>query len=261
MAGALTYNASFDCNAAKVVITPKGWPLRDAFMRRLEAALSAAPPREPYYPGARQRWEAFTAGRADVRRFAGSAQDILPWTLCPGLDANARDHAFRTESFCPVLFETSVGSADPLEFLEQAVAFANERLWGTLNATLIVHPATLEDASLATALQRAISRLRYGAVGVNAFPGLIFGFLTPPWGSHPSSSAADIQSGTGWVHNTPMLEGIEKAVAWHPLTSSPKPPYHPSHRTAHVLLRRITSLEEHAKWTRVPAVVAAALRG
>ena len=65
----------------------------------------------------------------------------------------------------------------------------------------------------------------------------------------------------GWVHNTPMLEGIEKAVAWHPLTTSPKPPYHPSHRTAHVLLRRMTSLEEHAKWTRVPAVVAAAVRG
>ena len=261
VAGALTYNASFDCNAAKVVITPKGWPLRDAFMRHLEATLSAASPREPYYPGARERWEAFTAGRAEVRRFAGSAKGVLPWTLCPGLDANARDDAFRTESFCPVLFETSVGSADPLGFLEQAVAFGNERLWGTLNATLIVHPATLKDASLATAVQRAVSRLRYGAVGVNAFPGLLFAFLTPPWGGHPSSSAADIQSGTGWVHNTPMLEGIEKAVLWHPLTTGPKPAYHPSHRTAHVLLRRMTSLEEHAKWTRVPAVVAAAIRG
>src|SRR5205085_9234391 len=42
VAGGLAYQASFDCHAAKVVITPKGWPLRDAFMRRLEAALSAA---------------------------------------------------------------------------------------------------------------------------------------------------------------------------------------------------------------------------
>jgi len=34
---------------------------------------------------------------------------------------------------------------------------------------------------------------------------------------------ADIQSGTGWVHNTTMLEGVEKAVLRHPLTIVPKP--------------------------------------
>jgi hypothetical protein len=58
-----------------------------------------------------------------------------------------------------------------------------------------------------------------------------------------------------------MLEGVEKAVARHPLTTKPKPAYHLSHRTAHVLLRRMTSLEERASWTKVPAVVAAAMRG
>jgi len=262
VASALTYNASFDCNAAKVVITPKGWALRERFLQYVERALAAAPLRQPYYPGARERWQAFTAGRGDVRRFGSTVDGQLPWTLCPGLDSDNRDErAFREESFCPVLFETSVGSPDPLDFLDQAVAFANDRLWGTLNATLIAHPRSVKDHRVSAALDRAIVALRYGAVGVNAFPGLLFAYGTPPWGAHPSSSPADIQSGTGWVHNTPMLAGIEKAVARHPLTVKPKPAYHLSHRTAHVLLRRMTALEERASWAKVPGVVAAAMGG
>ena len=60
----------------------------------------------------------------------------------------------------------------------------------------------------------------------------------------PGSRSEDIQSGTGWVHNTSMLEGVEKAVLRHPLTIVPKPATFPSHRTAHTLLRRLTSLDE-----------------
>jgi len=70
----------------------------------------------------------------------------------------------------------------------------------------------------------------------------------------------DIQSGQGWVHNTSMLEGVEKAVLRHPITAMPKPVYFPSHRSAHVLMRRMTALEENASWTRVPGVMAAAMK-
>lgn len=82
-----------------------------------------------------------------------------------------------------------------------------------------------------------------------------------PMGAYPGSTPADIQSGAGWVHNTPMLEGIEKTVMRHPLTLMPKPATYPSHRTAHTLLRRLTYLEETAGWGKVPGVVAAAMRG
>jgi hypothetical protein len=58
-----------------------------------------------------------------------------------------------------------------------------------------------------------------------------------------------------------MLEGIEKTVLRHPLTAVPKPTTFPSHRTANVVLRRLTRLEERASWWRVPGVVAAAMRG
>ena len=101
-----------------------------------------------------------------------------------------------------MIAETAVGTADPVEFLDAAVPFANDRLWGTLSAGLVVHPRTMKHPATAAAVERAIAGLRYGTVTVNAWSGLSFSFGTPPWGAHPSSTPADIQSGAGWVHNT-----------------------------------------------------------
>ena len=63
------------------------------------------------------------------------------------------------------------------------------------------------------------------------------------------------------MHNTTMLEGIEKAVLRHPLTMVPKPATFPSHRTSHIVNRRLTYLDERASWAKVPGVIAAAMRG
>ncbi len=262
VASGLIFNASFNCNAPKVLVTPKGWAQREAFLRGVERALSHTPARKAYYPGAQDRWRAFSEARSRARKFGDAGTDTLPWTLIPGLDPDDRgERAFAVESFCPILFETQVGSADPVVFLEQAVDFANKRLWGTLSAGLIVHPKTLNDPRLGEAVERAIVNLRYGSVCVNAWSGYVFAWGAPPWGPHPSSTLADIQSGRGWVHNTMMLEGIEKAVLRHPITIKPKPVTFPSHRTAHMLMRRLTVLEQSASWTKVPGVIAAAMRG
>ena len=261
VAAGLTYNAAFDCNANKVLILPKGWAHRDAFLAGLERALSKAPLRKAYYPGARESWRSYTAERLTACRFGTESEEVLPWTLVRDVDSENRlERGFTSESFCPVLFETQVGSDDPVEFLDKAVNFANERLWGTLSAGLVVHPKTMKDPVLAGSVERSIATLRYGAVCVNAWAGYLFAFVTPPWGPHPSSSLADIQSGTGWVHNTPMLEDIEKAVLRHPLTAMPKPTYFPSHRSAHKLMPRMTELEEHASWRKVPGVLATAMK-
>ncbi len=257
----LTCNASFNCNANKVLIMPKGWQHREAFLVAVEAALSKAAPRQAYYPGAHDRWQTYSRGYQSIRKFGREDTEVLPWTLVRDLDStDGEERAFASESFSPILFETQIGSADPVEFLDQAVMFANDRLWGTLSAGLVVHSKATKDPTLAGALERAISNLRYGSVCVNAWAGALFAFVTPPWGAYPGSKLSDIQSGTGWVHNTTMLEGIEKAVLRHPITAMPKPAYFPSHRSAHLLMQRMTNLEENSSWTRVPAVLAAAMR-
>ena len=262
IAGSVACNASFLCNSTKMLVTPKAWRQRRSLLNALDRVLSSVPARKAYYPGAEERWQKLTGGRDRVRTIGAASQGELPWTILDGLDAaDAGEPAFNIEPFCSVLSETEVGCDDPVEYLDRAVDFANNRLWGTLSADIVVHPKTLKDPRIAQALERAICRLRYGAVTVNSWTGYIFGLGSPPWGGYPDSSFADIQSGSSWVHNAQMLEGIEKAVLRHPLTTMPKPATFPSHRTAHTLMRRMTSLEERPSWTKVPAVIAAAMRG
>jgi aldehyde dehydrogenase (NAD(P)+) len=141
------------------------------------------------------------------------------------------------------------------------VDFCNKQLRGTLNANLIVHPRSLKDPRINQAVERAIAKLRYGVIAVNAFIGLPFALAAPAWGAYPGSTPEDIQSGSGFVHNTSMLEGIEKTVLRAPLTTFPKPAYFASHRTTHKLTPKIVVTERNASWAKVPAIVFDAMRG
>jgi len=255
-------NASFLCCAAKMLVLPKGWAGSDVFLQALQEVCTKVPPRKAYYPGAEDRWVKLTTCRAPVKHLGKSVPGSLPWTFITGLDPNARDEPLYTqESFCSVISDTRVGSADPVEFLERAVEFCNDKLWGTLNANLIVHPQSLKDPRINQAVERAIAKLRYGVIAINAFIGMPFAFAAPAWGAYPGSTAEDIQSGSGFVHNTSMLEGLEKTVLRAPLTTFPKPAYFASHRTTHKLTPRIVAMEENASWAKVPGIVFDAMRG
>jgi acyl-CoA reductase-like NAD-dependent aldehyde dehydrogenase len=260
VAGMVTQNGSFNCAAARVLVLPRGWRHRERFLELVLAALGKTPPRRGWYPGAAERLAGVVEGRAAVRAVAGT-EGTLPWTLVAGVDPAADDQAFRTEAFCSVLLETQVGSEDPAEFLDAAVTFANERLWGTLSAAVLAPRRTLADPALGAAVRRAVRRLRYGTVGVNAFTGYGFALGTTPWGGFPGQPLDDVKSGRGFVHNTRMLEGIEKTVIWHPESHPVKPPYFPSHRTLHRLGPPLVALEGRRDLLRLPGVLAAALRG
>ncbi|MEO6603457.1 MAG: aldehyde dehydrogenase, partial [Polyangiaceae bacterium] len=243
IAGMVVQNASFNCNAAKMLVTPRGFAQRSALLDRLQAQLSHVAPRFAYYPGARQRYASLTAGAAHITRVGNAGEDQLPWTLITELDPESEAPQFTIEPFCSILSEVSVGSADPVEFLQSATAFANDRLWGTLNAMLYVSPATEHDATLSAALDRSIVALRYGTVGVNQWPASAYALATSPWGGHPSATLADAQSGLGWVHNGLMLEHVEKTVQRGPLRAFPVPTYFPGHRSFHLLGRALVDFE------------------
>jgi aldehyde dehydrogenase (NAD(P)+) len=242
-------------------VLPRGWRDRARFLDLVAEALSRAPARAAWYPGAAARWEAYVAGRPGVRRSPPGARGTLPWALAEGLDPqDGAERAFREEAFCGVLGETSVGSEDPVEFLRAATRFANERLWGTLAAGIVVHPDA-QRGPAGEALAQAIRDLRYGTVCLNVWPGFAFAAGTTPWGAWPGSTLADVQSGRGFVHNSRMLEHVEKVVMRAPLRPIAKLPYVPSHRTAHRLGRQLVSLEASASPLRLPAVFATALMG
>jgi len=245
LAGMVVQNASFNCNAAKMLITPKGFPQREALLTRLNAELAKIAPREAYYPGAEARYASLTKDAAHVTRIGDARPGQLPWTLITELDPRSSAPQFSVEPFCSILSEVSVGSADPVEFLAEATEFANERLWGTLNAMLYVTPATERDATLSKALERALAELRYGTVALNHWPAAGYALATAPWGGHPSVSLADVQSGLGWVHNTLLFDAgaIEKTIQRGPLRAFPAPPYFPGHRSLQLLGRALADFE------------------
>ncbi|HEX2674267.1 MAG TPA: hypothetical protein VHM25_25495 [Polyangiaceae bacterium] len=245
LAGMVVQNASFNCNAAKMLITPKGFPQREPLLARLEAELSKIPPRNAYYPGAEERYASLTTDAEHVTRIGDAGEGQLPWTLITELDPRSSAPQFSVEPFCSILSEVSVGSANPIEFLARATEFANERLWGTLNAMLYVTPHTERDPTLSRALENALAELRYGTVALNHWPAAGYALGTAPWGGHPSVTLADVQSGLGWVHNSLLFDArvIEKTVQRGPLRAFPAPPYFPGHRSLHLLGRALADFE------------------
>ncbi len=227
--GMLLNNASFNCNAAKLLVVPRA--LSAALGERLERLLSTQPARPGYYPGARARYQELTE-RAEPGSLwtSPAAEGELPWTLARGLTIESDAAVLSVEPFCPLLSVVELDERDPEAFLASSVAFLNQRVWGTLNAMLVVPSALEGEAAVERALERAIAELRYGTVAVNYWPAIGYGTGTPPWGGHPSSTLQDAQSGIGFVHNALMLEHVQKVVLRGPLRSFPKQFYYPSHR-------------------------------
>jgi acyl-CoA reductase-like NAD-dependent aldehyde dehydrogenase len=245
LAGMVVQNASFNCNAAKMLITPRGFAQRESLLNRLQAELAKVAPRNAYYPGAQERYASLTKDAAQVTRIGEARPGQLPWTLISELDPQSNAPQFSVEPFCGILSEVSVGSADPVEFLASATEFANEKLWGTLNAMLYVTPKTERDSALSKALERAIGGLRYGTVAINHWPSAAYALATAPWGGHPSATLTDVQSGLGWVHNCLMFDAgaVDKTVQRGPLRAFPVPPYFPGHRSLHLLGRALVDFE------------------
>lgn len=257
IASSVINNASFNCNASKLLVVSAGWAQRERFAQLLLEALAQAPPRKAYYPGAEARYEELLGGH-DVRRTGSPDAGALAWAFVPGLDpANGEEKLFGTEPFCSILSETALPASGADEFLRAATDFCNDRLWGTLSAEIIV-PL---DPQLALAADHAVRELRYGTVAVNVWTAVSYAVTTTPWGGHPSATMTDIQSGLGWVHNTYLLGGIDKVVMTGPLVPSLKPAWHFDNRTAHDTARKLTALERSPGWGKFAGVAVSALRG
>jgi hypothetical protein len=258
----LTNNAGFNCTAARVLVTHASWHGREDLLDGVRARLRATPARDAYYPGAAERFELFARAHPEAERYGQPGGRHLPWMLIPRLDpAAADDPCFTTEAFCGVFGEAALEAPDPAAFIERAVEFANERLWGTLSATLIVHPASLRDPRTRAALDRALADLRYGTVSFNHWSSVGFGLGVTPWGAYPGHTRRDIQSGVGWVHDTLMFDRVEKTVATAPFRVWPRPVWFSGHRTAHRLVRRLERFEAKPGLRHLPGIGILAVRG
>ena len=254
IATSITNNASFNCLATKVIVTWKNWPQRDSFLELIRRHLAQTPVRPAYYPGVVERFQRFSGTRQQP-----DERGCLPWTLLTGQSIVEHPELFKEESFVCVCAETQLGGDTPEQFLSAATEFVNDQLTGTLCASVTIPPGF--RAQQATAFERCLAQLRYGSVCVNQWSGLAYGLTSPPWGAYPGATVKDVQSGIGNVHNTYLLDHVEKTVLEGPLVNFPKPIWFPSHRNAVDVAKRLLRLYQNPSVLHLPGLFAAAISG
>lgn len=262
IASGLTHNAGFNCVANRLLITYDGWDRRDALNREIVAALRRIPTRPAYYPGAEERWQMYVDAYGEaVSRIGVRTDEALPWTLVSVDHDDPIGMCFETECFSGVFSEMAMPASSVVDFVDRAVRFANERLWGTLGATIIVHPDSMKDPLVADAVERAIADLRYGSVSVNIWVAVAYAAVTTTWGAYPGHTLDDIQSGRGTVHNALLFDRPLKSVVRAPFRAFPKPVWFGTNRNAHRTLQALTHHEADPGILSTLKVAARAVRG
>lgn len=237
LAQGLAANCSCNCLAPKVILLPEGWEQADQFVDTFKKELKELPLPAPYYPGLRQRYEAFKQAYPQAQTI--SAEPAEPEARCgeplpylvnelPAYPVDpSKEYALKVEPFAPIITFVKVplaGGSGSLEerYLEAAVKAANQDLWGSLSCTILVHPET--EAAHGEAVQRALDGLQYGSVCVNAWSAVGFLPAQAHWGAFGGDQTiTDIGSGLGAVHNTYMFDHTQKAVVRTPFVSAGHP--------------------------------------
>jgi len=252
-------NSGHNCIAGQVVIVSSDWPQREEFLRALHAAYAEAPERPVWYPHATERMATAAAAHPTAQHLADGTR-----LLVQVADPDDAHDLETTEYFAPVLGVIALPGTGQ-EFLDAAVAHANDRLVGTLGANVLIDPDT--EAELGAGFERAIADLRYGGIAINAWTGVVFATTVLSWGAFPGGTLEDVGSGIGVVHNTLLLDGIERSVLRGPFRPFPRsltgggfsilptPPWFVSSRTAAAVSEGLTRYQIG----KSPAVLAATL--
>ncbi|RFC77658.1 aldehyde dehydrogenase family protein [Streptomyces sp. AcE210] len=258
-------NSGHNCVASQILLVPRHWNGTERLLAEIRHVLRELPQRGDYYPGAADRLGSVTGAHPDAEAYDDTCRLLVPDIT------DADDPMLTDEVFASALGVVRLPGDDAPQFLRAATEFANDKLPGTLGATLLVHPRT--ERAHRAAVDEAIAALRYGTLGVNCWSA--FGFLLgyTPWGAHPGHTRQDIGSGIGFVHNAFMLEDVEKTVLRAPFAPaprglftgspslSPRPPYYVTNRTGRRTMERLTAYATDPRASRLPGIFASALRG
>lgn len=255
-------NCGHICISGQVVIVSSDWAQRDDFVAALRRAYAKAPQRVTWYPNSAPKLAAAKESYPTADAFG----DRLLVETQPGDDLTPLQ---TTEYFAPVLGIVTL-SGTGQDFLDAAVAHANDQLVGTLGANVLIEPN--EQARLGEGFERAIEDLRYGNIAINGWTGFSFTAPTLSWGAFPGHTLDDVGSGIGIVHNGLMLAHVERSVLRGPFrpfpraigtrafTILPKPPWFVTSRTGTQVSEGFTRYRIDGKIGPLLKTLAAALR-
>lgn len=236
------HNGGHNCIGGQALILSADWPQRERFMTILRDVLRELPARPAWYPGSDRKLTAAETSYPNAEEINGR--------ILIHVDANTSQDLCTTEYFGPVLGYTELPGSGA-EFFANAVEYSNTKLDGTLGASIIVAPK--DRKAMGSRFEDSIVDLHYGTIGVNVWSGI--GFLMPTlgWGAYPGNTLADVGSGIGVVHNSHLVEDIERNVAYGPfrpfprsvmhgeIALSPKPPWFVTSRAGDQAAKALTA--------------------
>ncbi len=260
------HNSGFNCVACQVLIMPKGWDKAQTLLANLSEVANKSH-RGAYYPGAADRLDAFAKHAKTSKLVArGPAPSLI-------INDVADSDWFRTnEVFAPAMSTHEMDAPDAETYLRSAIAYANDQLYGTLGANILIHPKTISEIGKKR-FEEIIADLHYGTIAINSWTGLAFLATSCPWGAFPGHTPQDVQSGIGTVHNTFMLESTERVVIqapWRPFprglwsgqfTLLPRPPWFVSNTKQDKVGRLLTQFQHKPSWFKLPRIFLNALLG
>ena len=220
LATCFTGQNSCNCLAPKLLVLDENWPQKEDFLTELRRCLNNMDTLPPYYPGTTARYAAFQEAYSEPEvEFVHSSRsserehgfgEQLPWMLLH-LDQDSDPYALQNEAFAPVLAICSLPAENSSSaFLTQAVSFVNEKVWGTLSCTLLVHDSIQRRSG--EMIEEAIQNLKYGTIGVNNWTAMAYTIDGGVWGAYPGEELHNVASGIGFVRNAFMIQDVEKAV-------------------------------------------------
>jgi len=210
IASAGKFNGGHFCGRPQIILTSKEWVQRDEFLKELRKAISdRTPPEASYDPKYQKMFKRFVQEYPNGKVLKSSECLETEWAkmlLVTG--ATIDSYGLKNEAFCQVLIEVPLNVTDhPAVFLPEAVKFCNEKLYGSLCATVVVDDSTSKQYN--GIIQHALSDLKYGTVSINAMA--CFGWFNPSlyWGNYKKKEDDGKESGVGHFGN---LLGYEHAV-------------------------------------------------
>lgn len=211
----LVPNSGCNCNSPRLIIQMKNWQHREKLNRGIADFLAGMKTRKAYYPGSFELHQQFVNAHPQALQLGAAQEADLPWTFIPDIDpANEDDICFRREPFFSLYSETALDANNVVEFIGKAVEFANKKVWGTLVASIVVHPASMQNPQVAAAVNQAIANLQYGSIVINLWGALAHYMTITPWGGYPKTDIYDVQSGIGFVNNPLMFDRVQKSVVY-----------------------------------------------
>ena len=203
-------NGGAVCGRPQTIVTSKHWPQRQAFISALKKAICEDTPAvASYYPGFEDTLLAFSEAQpnAVTLKTEDNKHDHSDVLFIENIDEDS--YAAKNEDFCQIISEVSLDvPVLTSDFLPFAVDFCNQKLIGTLSASIIIDEDTKK--SFSSVLDQAVTELKYGAIAINNMPPLIF--LNPylTWGGNEEGSI--VESGRGNFGNLLCFENIEKSI-------------------------------------------------